>query len=256
MAASTRGPRTRTSPGQLAVRRALAFLTSIGSAAPPNGGTLLWFPAAGFLIGLIVGTTWWGAAQIWPPVVAAAVALTIDLAVTGVLHFDGLVDTADGLLPPVSRERRLEIMADPRAGAFGVVVAASLLLLRWSALASSTPEPLVLAGLWCASRSVASGSILAVPYARPDGLAASFAGETSTQFSRLLALAVVGIVLSVGPASVGAGWLGLIACAGCFAGGLGVITWAQDRLGGFTGDVLGAAIVVGETAGLLLLAVR
>lgn len=237
------------------MRRALAFLTPLGGATTPTTDTLLWFPAAGALIGLAVGLVWWGAAAIWPPTVAAAIAVAFDLAITGILHVDGLADTADGLLPPVPRERRLEIMADPRVGAFGVTVVVAVLLLRWTALASTDPAPLVVTGLWCASRSIASGAVVALPYARPGGLATEFRAASSTG-TRVAAIATMGTVLSLVPAAVGAWGFGVTACAGCAAAALALIAWARSRLGGFTGDILGAAIVVGETTGLLLLAVR
>ncbi len=63
-------------------------------------------------------------------------------------------------------------------------------------------------------------------------------------------------MLTAGTAAVGGGAVAVIACAGGAAGGLALLTWARHRLGGFTGDVLGAAIVCSETVGGLLLAVR
>ena len=62
-----------------------------------------------------------------------------DLGLTGLLHFDGLIDSADGLLPPLTQARRLEVMADPHAGAFGVAAAAAVLLVRWASLATLRP---------------------------------------------------------------------------------------------------------------------
>ena len=75
--------------------------------------------------------------------------IAADLAVTGMLHFDGLVDSADGLLPPLDGpDRRLEVMADPATGAFGVGVGGGVLLLRWASLASLAPSPALLGALW------------------------------------------------------------------------------------------------------------
>ena len=85
------------------MRRAIAFLTPLGGPAVPDARTLSWFPVVGALIGLVVGAAWWGAQEVWPMAVAAAVVLAVDLAVTGLLHLDGLVDSADGLLPQVPR---------------------------------------------------------------------------------------------------------------------------------------------------------
>ncbi|MBA3654253.1 MAG: adenosylcobinamide-GDP ribazoletransferase, partial [Actinobacteria bacterium] len=135
------------------MRRALAFLTPLGGAAPPDARTLSWFPIAGALIGAAVGGVWWAGAQIWPAALAAAVAVTADLALTGLLHFDGLVDSADGLLPHLSRDRRLEVMAEPTVGAFAVAVGTVALLLRVAAFAALSPNVMLVAAVWCASRT-------------------------------------------------------------------------------------------------------
>src|SRR5688572_14319385 len=105
------------------MRRALAFLTPVGRATPPSPDALTWFPVVGAGIGAVLGGLWWATDQLWPPLVAAALVLAADLALTGLLHIDGLVDTADGLLPHLERERRLEVMAAPDAGAFGIAAA-------------------------------------------------------------------------------------------------------------------------------------
>ena len=103
--------------GRLGVRRALAFLTPLGRAAVPDSRTMSWFPVVGALVGAVVGCVWWGADRLWPPAVAAALTVAADLALTGMLHVDGLADSADGLLPHLPRKRRLEVMADPAIGA-------------------------------------------------------------------------------------------------------------------------------------------
>ncbi|TMK81831.1 MAG: adenosylcobinamide-GDP ribazoletransferase [Actinobacteria bacterium] len=162
----------------------------------------------------------------WPPLVAAAVVVAADLALTGLLHLDGLADSADGLLSHLSREKRLEVMAAPDVGAFGVGVSAATLIVRWSALATIKPDPALLAGIWCASRTLMATTAGTVPYARDHGLATAFIG------ARVWPVAVVGAVV----ASVLAGW----AVAGVAVGGVAVVARARRRIGGFTGDVLGA----------------
>ena len=81
------------------MRAALAFLTPLGGARNPTPRALPWFPVIGALIGLGVGGAWWGAGEVFPPAVAAGVAIVVGLALTGMLHIDGLADSADGLLP-------------------------------------------------------------------------------------------------------------------------------------------------------------
>jgi adenosylcobinamide-GDP ribazoletransferase len=233
------------------VRRALAFLTPIGGAVEPNPRTLAWFPLAGALIGAVLGTVWWGADQLWPPVVAAAILVAADVALTGMLHVDGLADSADGLLPQLTRERRLRVMADPAVGAYGVAVVAVVLLLRFSAVAAMVPDVWLLAGIWCASRTAMAVAARAVPYARADGgLASAMLGG---DWRPVAGLGAAGAVVL---GAVGIGLPGALAVAACFAASAGVVALARRRLGGFTGDVLGAAGLVGETAALLVAAAR
>jgi adenosylcobinamide-GDP ribazoletransferase len=232
------------------MRRALAFLTPLFGASEPRPETLTWFPFAGAALGLVLGAVWWGAERIWPAAVAAAIVVAADLALTGLLHVDGLADSADGLLPHLDRARRLEVMAAPDVGAFGVAAVVAVLLLRWAALATTAPSPLLLGGLWCASRTAMAVAARKVPYARPGGLASAFLG------GRTLSTALIGAVLATGLAFAGPGLVGIAAVAGVVAGAAGVVALARRRIGGFTGDVLGASGMVGETTGLLVAAAR
>lgn len=231
-------------------RQAVAFLTPLGGARAPSPAALRWFPAVGAGLGLALGLVWWAAAEVWPAPVAAALVVVADLALTGLLHLDGLVDSADGLLPPLNRERRLEVMADPQAGAFGVATAAAVLLLRWSALTVVAPAPLLLAALWCASRTSMAVTARLLPYARPGGLAGPFLGE---------GVAVTAVIASLAALALAAWWrpvTGPAALVAAAVGAAAVAALARRRLGGFTGDVLGAGGVVGETVGLVVAAAR
>lgn len=233
------------------MRRALGFLTPFGVATPPSPSTLAWFPAVGAAIGLALGGIWWAADRLWAAPAAAALVVAADLALTGMLHLDGLVDAADGLLPPhADRARRLEVMADPAAGAFGVGAAVSVLLLRWAALVTLAPSAALLGALWCASRTAMAVVIRSVPYARQGGGLATAFLDPGRQFAP-----VVGIVLCAALAAVGRGDA-LVGVAALVVGVAAVVGLAARRIGGFTGDVLGAAGMVGETFGLLAAAAR
>ena len=245
------------------MRRAVSFLTPFGGPADPAPSALAWFPAVGALIGLAVGGIWWAARRGWAPPAAAAIAVIADAALTGMLHLDGLADAADGLLPPLSRARRLEVMADPRLGAFGAAGLAIVLLARFGAFASMLPSPLAVAGLWSGSRTAMAVTARAVPYARPAGLASAFLpapaadGTRPGAAARLAGPAVLGLaggLLALALAFAGRGALGVAAVGAEAVGAAAVVFLAWRRLGGFTGDVLGAAAVVGETVGLLALA--
>jgi adenosylcobinamide-GDP ribazoletransferase len=165
------------------------------------------------------------------------------------LHVDGVADTADGLLPHLTRERRLAVMRAPDVGAFGVAAVGAALLLQFAALASMHREPLVIVGLWCASRSLVASVPALVPYARRDGIASTLL-EGAPRWPALCAAPAVAIA-AIGPGRAGAAGVAVGALAGA-----GVVAFAWRRLGGFTGDVLGAAIVVTQTVGLVVAAAR
>ena len=239
------------------MRRALSFLTVLGRAAEPNERTLSWFPLVGIAVGAVVGTSWWVAGRVWPAALAAVVAVAVDAAVTGCLHLDGLADAADGLLPAVGRARRLEIMADPRIGAFGAVALVLVLSLRVTALAVTVARPLVIVGLWCGSRTMMGVVARTLPYAHADGgTASAFTGAEGHSAASRYGVAAYGMGAALAAAAVGAGARGLVVVGTEVVAMLGVVWFARRRIGGYTGDVLGAMGVIGETAGLLALVAR
>jgi cobalamin 5'-phosphate synthase/cobalamin synthase len=246
----------------------MAFLTAFGGAASPDARTFWWFPLTGGAIGAVLGTVWWAAAKIWPQALAAVIVVGLDLAVTGLLHLDGLVDSADGLLPHLDRSRRLAVMREPSVGAFGVGVAGVVLLGRWAALSVARPSVLLLVGLWMASRTAMAVVAVTVPYARAGqgGLATAFLPTARPGFgassdpshpshaalliAALGALGAVAAVVAWGPLAGGVSLaVGVLAAAG-------VVWLAWRRLGGFTGDVLGAAGITLETAALVVAAAK
>ena len=235
------------------MRRALSFLTPLGGASRPSGSALLWFPVVGALLGLALGGAWWESARLWSAPVAAAVVVALDLGLTGLLHLDGLADSADGLLAHLSRPRRLEVMAEPGVGAFGVGVVAAVLLPRFAALTALHPSWLLLGGLWCASRTWMAVVARTVPYARAEGgLASAFLEDRG----RPVAVAAVGLALSTAMTLLWHPVAGAVSLGAATLAAAGVVLLAWRRVGGFTGDVLGAMGLVGETVGLLVAAAR
>lgn len=224
---------------------ALAFLTPFGGARTPTPRAVAWFPVVGALLGLALGLVWEAASVVWSYTVLPPVLVVVaDLALTGMLHADGLVDSADGLLPHLERDRRLAVMAQPDAGAFGVTVLAATLLLRSSALLSIGPDTVLLVALWMTSRAVMAIGLTSMDYARGDGLATAFRGGASW-VAFAAPFAALALVHDVPRAT---------AVAAAVVAGTGVLLLAQRRIGGFTGDVLGAAGMVAETAGLVVAA--
>ena len=231
-------------------RRAIGFLTVLGGATEPSPAAVAWFPVVGAGFGFGLGLLWWTADRLWPAAVAAALVVVVDLAVTGFLHADGLVDSADGLLPHLDRDRRLEVMAAPDIGAFGVWVAISTFALRWAALVALRPNPFLLASLWCASRTAMAVTITWVPYAREEGLASAFGSQKNR------GVLAIGLPLAVLLAGMWHGLAGLLAVIAGVGAAAMVVGLARRRVGGFTGDVLGAAGVMAETTGLVVAAAK
>jgi adenosylcobinamide-GDP ribazoletransferase len=237
------------------MRSALAFLTPVGGARTPDASTLLWFPPVGALVGLGVGAVWVGGQHVWPVLAAAAVALLADALLTGGLHLDGLADTGDGLLPAMPVQRRFDAMSDPRVGAFGAIVVVVVVVVRFAGFASAAASATAIAGLWCASRSAVAVVALTAPYARAQGLASAFV-PTGRNVHRAAVVAGTGLLLAVPLVLVARPAAGLTALAMELAVVAAVTAFAARRISGYTGDVLGASIVLGETAGLLTLAAR
>ena len=232
------------------IRSALGFLTTLGGAAELSPAAVPWFGPLGALVGLAVGGAWWLSGRVLPAALAAGVALIVDGALTGFLHLDGLADSGDGLLPSVERARRLEIMRQPDVGAFGVVVLILVMGMRWAALSALPPNVPLIAGLWTVSRTVMAAALGLQSPARPGGLTAPFR-------SRAKAGAAVAIGLPLALVLGGlAGWRGVGAVVAAVLGGCCVLLFAQWRLGGHTGDVLGAAGVIAEAVGLVVASVR
>ena len=180
---------------------------------------------------------------------AAFVVVALDAGLTGMLHLDGLADSGDGLVAPMDRERRLAVMRTPDVGAFGLVTVVVTLALRGTALASvpvsALAAVLLPAGLWALSRGLLAATAALLPCARPTGMGALLADRRACVLG-----ALGGIVPGAALAAV-VGWRGLAAVVAAVLGAVSVATLARRRLGGFTGDVLGAVVVVAETAGLV-----
>ena len=231
---------------------ALGFLTILGRSTRPDESTLEWFPLVGALIGAGVGAVWWGADRLWPHALAAALVLAVDLAITGMLHLDGLIDSADAILPHMERARRFEVMSEPTVGAFGVSVVIVVFITRWASLATMVPRVALIAALWCVARTVMAVTVRAQPYAKSsEGLASLFVGPRSW-----ISVGLTGSILALGLGALGDGVPGLVAVLVAGVTGAGVVAFARRQLGGYTGDVLGAAGVLAETAGLIVAAAK
>jgi adenosylcobinamide-GDP ribazoletransferase len=216
---------------------------------------MAYFPVVGASLGTLIGLLWRATRRRLPPLPAAALVVGTDVLMTGGLHLDGLADTADGLCAHVPAKSRLEIMAEPQVGTFAAVALGVMLISRTAALAALEPSPALLAALYCSSRSVMVIGSRSLPYAREEGLATAFLPEPAGP-DRALVAAVGGAGAALLLAALVAGRRGARAIVAGWASGALVLVLARRRIGGFTGDVLGAAGVVCETAGLLVAAAK
>ena len=235
------------------LRSALGFLTVFGGSASPSAATYGWLPVVGAALGLLLGLLWAAADEVFGPLAGAALVVAADLALTGALHFDGLIDSADGLLPHLPSERRLAVMAEPGVGAFGVAAGTTSLILRTAALATIAAEgganPLLLAALWWVARASMAAAATALPYARRSGLASAFMGSSAPARPSRIASAATIVVIGAALGAVSA--VSLVAIPVAAAGAAALHVLARRRIGGYTGDTLGAGGVVAETLGLL-----
>lgn len=206
-----------------------------------------YLPWVGLLVGAVAALVYWGAVQAWPPGVAVLGSMVASLCLTGAMHEDGLADTADGLGGGgQDRARVLAILQDPRVGSFGVVALVMALALKAQLLLALPPSvvPGVLVAAHALSRVSALWVMVCLPYLREDGASKSRAmaaqrlsGASFGVGALAGALACLGLVMFgvLSPGRVAA----MVLVTGV-AAGLAVVA-LRRRLGGYVGDMLGAA---------------
>lgn len=235
-------------------RGALAFLTRVpadrGHGAPDVARGVPWFPVVGALVGAVVAGAYAGGGLVGTPLLAAVVAVALGIALTGALHEDGLADVADALGASSPEEAR-RIMRDPAHGTYGVVALAMSVLARVGAIAAMGPWAALawIPAAHASSRAAAVGLLARGRPADGPGLGAGTAAQLAPGAARLALGAGLGLsAVAVGPWVVP---VALVALGSSSAMG----TLAVRRLGGVTGDALGAAQQVAEVLVLVLGAV-
>ena len=234
---------------------AIQFLTRLP--VPPLKGfetdwltrSARYFPLVGQVVGALGALVLLAASQVWSPWIAALLAMGSGLLLTGALHEDGLADSADGLFGGRTREARVAIMKDSRIGAFGVLALGMVLALKVAGLAALAPTAAVVAliGAHGFGRAAAAVTMWATPYApagRPTRWTPTTAGVQGWEAAVAVGLSLWPLAL-MGPRAAIAAVLG-----GALASATGA-RLAKRRLGGHTGDVLGAVEQLGEVGFLL-----
>ena len=234
---------------------ALSFLTRIPvrhNHEPNIGSSAPWFPVVGVVVGAIVGAIAWGVSNLTSPLVGAAVGVLAGVLITGAFHEDGLADIADAFVGGWSIEDRLRILKDPLHGSYGVAALCGSIVLRIAALGSMKPQHMFVAAIaaHCLARTGALVLMLTTALARHDGLGADYVRTLPIArafFGIIFALVIGFIALDV--------WL-IAAVFATIVGASVIRWWAQRKIGGITGDVLGAAEQISEALIYVALSAR
>lgn len=225
---------------------AIAFLTRIPVPLSWTGGadvvgrSARYFP----LVGLLLGAAYWFVARYSPlnVMLTTVVVLIADALLTGALHLDGLSDMADGFGGGHTREDVLRIMRDHQIGAYGAVALLLMLLLKAAAITElihAGRMPVLLLAP-CAARWATVWMSYMGPYARPAGTGAvsRFVGRTELATASVIVLGAAYLIRS---------WTGWLLCVPAVATAAFLLAWSRLKIGGVTGDVIGAATAVSET---------
>lgn len=225
---------------------AVQFLTrlplpaDVGYTPARMAATPRWHPAVGAVVGALAGLVFAIAASVWPPALAALIATAAGLLLTGAFHEDGFADACDGLGGGINRARALEIMRDSRIGTYGAAGLGLMLGGKVLALAALpvAAVPLALVAGHAASRASAGLVIATSRYLRDHGAGKPVATGIGAGGLALAlgtgAAAVAALALALPQAAVAGGLLGLTLGHGAMRARF------ERRLGGYTGDCLGA----------------
>ena len=204
-----------------------------------------YFPAVGVLVGVVSATALLLASFLWPPVVAAIIAVAASIWLTGAFHEDGLADAADGLGGGFGQQHILEIMRDSRIGTYGTLTLILSITLRVAVLSALpvTTACVLLVASHASSRYAAVALMWCLPYAREDESKAKPLSRNLSRAGLWVASTTTALVVAIGavlePALLG-GVLPAVILVGWWYRVL------QRNLQGYTGDCLGAAQQLAE----------
>lgn len=211
------------------------------------GRAVGWFPLVGVTLGFALYGVHFAARLLFPQTVSAALTLFAWVMFTRAFHLDGFMDACDGLFGGWTPERRLEIMKDPRMGAFGVAGGILVLLTKYAAL-SSMNGSMILPSLLLAATLGRWASPLVIfffPYARADGI--GFDMKQNVTWREIVTASLITGVT----AWLSFGWLGLGFMLGAALIGLITAGYVMRLLPGLTGDIYGAVTTLVEMLTLI-----
>jgi adenosylcobinamide-GDP ribazoletransferase len=207
-----------------------------------------YFPLVGSVVAAVTALVYLACAHLWPAPVAVLLSTAAGIYLTGAFHEDGLADMCDGFGGGMTRERVMEIMKDSRIGTYGAVGAGLLIALKCTLLSMMEPAAAIAALLLAhpLSRLAAVSLIWKLDYARAEGKAKPMAQEMSgAEFGiASLCAAIPALYLGV------LGYLSWMTLAACVLAAAAAALWLGAkfvrRIGGYTGDCLGAVQQVSE----------
>ena len=238
--------------GLITAFRTLTLLPVPGEDAENMSSSLPWFPVVGAVLGILL----WGLAALaglisggWAQGIAVVVLVAGSWLTRGI-HLDGLADMADGFGGGHSREKALLIMKDSNVGAFGVIALILIFLAKFAALCaiSAGGALFLLVPAFVISRYAMVNVAVSLPYARQEGTGGPFIKGASSLHS--IIAGVISLVIVV----IFAGWLGLLALVISLLAALLLSLYFKKRVGGVTGDLLGATSEITEALTLLIIA--
>ncbi len=219
---------------------------SVDHSAEPLDAATRYYPLVGVVIGVIGGTVYWVAALVLEPVIAVLLSTAVTALCTGAFHEDGLADMFDGIGGGYTRERALEIMRDSRIGSFGALALIIVLATKVATLASMSVD-LAFMTIICGHTVSRTSSVLTIAtsrYAR-DGDVNAYAASSISSIGLTIAI-LTGVAALVALAWLDAASTAVGALIGATLGHLGIRCFYQRRIGGYTGDCLGATQQITE----------
>ena len=215
-------------------------------------GSVKFFPIVGLIMGAIAAAFAWLSAFIVPQIIVAAVVVILLAILTRGLHLDGVADTADGFWSVSDRQRTLEIMKDSNTGAMGVIAIVCVLLLKFACLSTLGTDTMwrVVLLMVLVGRCMMTLPISIFPYARKEGGLGQLFYETRTVLNAIWAILVV---LLAGGLLVG--WAGIAASLAAVLSAMGFGFYCKWKIGGVTGDTIGATCEITEVVTALAVCV-
>lgn len=235
------------------IRTSVALLTRIPVKAEfDRASQATWaYPLAGAAVAIVAGAIL--SSLLWLGVdamIAAGIWIALTVVLTGAMHEDGLADCADGFWGGFEKARRLEIMKDSQIGSYGVIALALSLGTRWLAVGMILESGgwfWTLLAVEVLSRSVIPGIMHGLPHARNIGL-------SHAQGRPAINAALIAAAIGFSVAFIALGWIAIKLCILVVLTSFAAAALAQRKIGGQTGDVLGAAQQIALLVSLIALA--